>query len=123
MIGGGRVLDEYFQRKDVSEFIKAIRRNEKYFQKSRHSFSEYSLFVSSEIALYIFYEALWKYKILVDDDILLGDYLFQLEKLYRKLEDFENLRFGIHKLLAKNVARKNDITDWEFFLFIYFFFI
>ncbi len=75
------MLDEYFQMKSVLDFIKDLKTNDCYFAKN-HSFSNHSLIVSSELALYIFYDALFKYKLIIDDIDMFDDYLDQLLNVY-----------------------------------------
>ena len=106
------MLDEYFQMKNVLDFMKDLKTNDCYFAKN-HSFSDHSLVVSSELALYIFYDALFKYKLIIDDFDMFDEYLDQVRKVYRKFDDFEKVRFGIHKVLTRMTAVKYDIHDWR----------
>ena len=107
------MLEEYLQRLDVIDFMKRLKTSECYFEKSNYGFLNHTLCVSSEFALYIFYDALLKFKIIVDDNDLFDEYFEQLQKLFRKFDDFENVRFGIHKLIAKMVASKYYISDLQ----------
>ena len=106
------MLDEYFQMKSVKSFIKDLKTNDCYFAKN-HSFSNHSLTVSYELALYIFYDALFKYKMIIDDLDMFDEYLDQVRKVYRKFNTFEEVRFGIHKVLTRMTAVKYDIHDWR----------
>jgi len=105
------VLDSLLRRGDVISFIEKIKDNPRYYDKKREFFENYSFFVSSEVALYIFYEALLKYQIIIDDVYLFDTYLEQLEKLYRKLDNIEDIRVGIHKLICSVVMEKLGIKD------------
>lgn len=105
------MFDTMFIRDDVKKFIKQLKTSERYFQKSAGSFNNHFIHVSNEMALYIFYEALIKYKIILDDEFLLDEYLEQLDKLYRKLSDFDNIRLGINKLICKMLLVKLSIND------------
>ena len=106
------MLEDYLLRDDVKRIMRELRTNECYYHKN-HYYSSYIFSVSKELALYIFYDALFKYKILVDDDVLLGRYLEQLEKLFRKINSFEQVRYGVHKLLGRMVAEENGIYSIE----------
>lgn len=100
------MLEKLLQNKEVIYFINEIKTNDKYFRKN-HEFSyQKEFFASHELALFIFYDALLKYQIIVNDEFLFDEFLEQLERLYRKLDDFENIRIGIHKLICKMVAAK-----------------
>ena len=107
------MLEDLLKRNDVLSFIDDIRNNERYFQKNNSSSLLNSINISTDIALYIFYDALFKYKTIIDDIYLFDEYIEQLEKLYKKLDDFENIRAGINKLICKMLIIKNDIKDVE----------
>ena len=44
---------------------------------------------------------------------MFDEYLDQVRKVYRKFDDFEKVRFGIHKVLTRMTAVKYDIHDWR----------
>ena len=105
------MLEDLLKRDDVLNFINEIKTSERYFQKNNSSSLLNSINISTDIALYIFYDALFKYKVIIDDIYLFDEYLEQLDKLYKKLDDFENIRAGINKLICKMLIIKNDIKD------------
>ncbi len=104
------MLDEYLKRDDTKNFINLINTNERYFKKEDFNFS-YSFFSDQKLALYIFYDALIKYKIILDDIYLFDEYLEQLEKLFKKLDSFSDIRIGINKLIGKMVSIKLEIKN------------
>ena len=107
------MLEDYLQRQDVIDFMKRLKTSECYYQKNSYDLHNHSLTVSNELALYIFYDALLKFKIIVDDVDFFSDYLEQMERLYRKFDSFEDIRFGIHKLIAKTTSSKYDLHEWR----------
>lgn len=107
------MFDEYFERKNVLDFIDELKHSERYFQKEIGHFEKYPFYVSNELALYIFYDALYLYKIILDDSSLFDEYMEQLEKLYRKLNNFDQIIEGIHQLIGKMVCTKLDIVEIE----------
>ena len=62
MVGGDRVLDSYFSRDDVLEFIKELETSPKYRKMIVHEESRYGKNVKDELALYLFYDIILKYK-------------------------------------------------------------
>ena len=72
-------FDEYFERKNVLDFIDELKHSERYFQKEIGHFEKYPFHVSNELALYIFYDALYLYKIILDDSSLFDEYMEQLK--------------------------------------------
>jgi hypothetical protein len=104
------VLEDLLKREDVISFIKDIKINERYNKKSSENFSS-NFYVSSEAALLIFYDALFKFKIIINDIYLFDEYITQLEKLYKKLDKFQDVEIGINKLICKMVSVKLSIKD------------
>ena len=107
------MLDEYLNRVDVQQFIKEIKTNERYFLKEKNNYDNYDFYISRELALYIFYEALYKYRIILDDMYLFEEYMEQLERLYRKLDNYADIVLGINKLICKMTIIKLNINNIE----------
>jgi len=107
------VLDEYFIKNSVIKLIKEIKKNERYFKKKSDLSCDSFISINNEAALYIFYDALYKYKIIIDDEFLFDEYLDQIEKLYRKLDNFESIKYGINKLICSTLITKLKIEDTE----------
>lgn len=105
------MLDEYFIKTSVIRLIKELRNNERYFKKKNDFSTDSFISIGNEAALYIFYDSLYKYKIIIDDEFLFDDYLDQVEKLYRKLDSFENIKYGINKLICSTLIAKLSIKD------------
>ena len=107
------MFDEYLIREDVCHFIKEIKTNNRYFEKNKRQFSSHSLYLSNELALYIFYDALLKYRLIIQDIEYFSDYLIHLNRLYLKIDSFDGLEIGISKLICKMVSIKLHIQDME----------
>lgn len=107
------MLDEYFIKTSVIKLIKEIRNNERYFKKKSNYSTDSFICVGNDAALYIFYDALYKYKVIIDDEFLFDDYIDQIEKLYRKLDNFDSIKFGINKLICSILISKFNIKDIE----------
>ena len=60
------MLDEYLRRGDVSSFIDDILFNERYFQKKMNHIANTKSISENILALFIFYSALFQYKVIVD---------------------------------------------------------
>ena len=107
------MFDDYLVREDVKKFIKEIKTNDCYFDKNKRQFSSHSLYLSNELALYIFYDALLKFKLIIQDIEYLSDYLVHLERLYKKIDSFDGLEVGISKLICKMVSIKLHLENSE----------
>ena len=103
------MLDDYLKKESVLNVIGEIKNNPKYNGNSV-SFRD-SDFSSIEISLYSFYDALFKYKVIVDDDTLFGDFIEQVNKLYKKIDNFNDILLGINKLVGYMVIKHLKIKD------------
>ena len=92
------MLNEILQREDVKNIIDNIKNNEKYYEKIS---TDSDMYYKDDISLYLFYEALFKYYIIFDDYKYLGEYVYDVDLLYRKIETIEDMRFGISQLIVK----------------------
>lgn len=110
------MLDELLQNKNVINFISELKTNERYFEKNIGSFSNRKITISHELALYTFYDALYKYKLIINDISLLEEYIEQLDKIYKKIDNYDDIIEGINKLICKMTITKlgvKNITDKE----------
>ena len=107
------MLDEYLNNEEVINFIKALEQNPKCLQKSAHEETLYGKNIKDELTLYLFYDTLLKYKIIIDDKESFPDYLNQVTKLFRKIESYDDITLGINKILINCVMNKLDIRDLD----------
>lgn len=91
------MIKKYLKREDVSNLIKEIKRNPRYYEKEK---LEDNISVGNELSLYILYDALLKFKIVVDDDSMIGDFIAQLDKLYKKIDSYNQIVIGVNKLIC-----------------------
>ena len=101
-------MDEILQREDVKNVISEIKNNEKYYMKNSADIDKY---YADDIALYIFYEALLKYYIIFKNNDNIGEYIYDVELLYRKIDSIEDIRFGISKLIVKYTNKKLKLEE------------
>lgn len=105
------MLESYLKREDVLEFIHKLEAYPKYLKLNVNEQSNYGRFIKDEMALYAFYDFLLKYKLLVDDEYLFDEYLEQIEKLFKKLDNYDDIVYGANKLLCGIVATLLDVQD------------
>ena len=105
------MLEELLIREDVRNFIGELKNNDRYFAKELKGFADRKITISNELALYIFYESLYKYSLLFDEVYLFDEFMEQLDRLYKKIDNYEDIIVGINKLLCKLITFKLDIKD------------
>lgn len=107
------MLDTILQRQDVKQLIEKATNHSINHNKISPICKEY---IDEEEPLYIIIDALFKYKIIIDDESLIGDFIYSLEKLMRKMDNYIDIDRGINKLLGSLCAKKlflKNITDYE----------
>ena len=107
------MLDKYFQRIEVRNFIEELKTNPKIYKKKVFEHSNYGTNIKDELALYIFYDALLKYKIIINDISLFPDFFAQVQKLYVKISNCEDLMVGIHRVICNTVGVLLGVGDVE----------
>lgn len=105
------MLDELINRDDVHEFISLLKNNDRYFSKNLKSFADRKMTIGNELALYIFYQAVYKYHVLFEDVYMFDEYIKQLDKLFKNVDNYDDLIVSINKLLGKMLVVKLDIKD------------
>ena len=105
------MIDNLLDNEMVKRFILDLKTSEKYFVKKFDNFNKYPFDISKEIVLFTFYEALFKYKIIIGDDEYLNEYLIDLDRLFKKIINYQDINDGINRLICKLVANKLRIAD------------
>lgn len=100
------MLDEMLKRKDVSKMLRDICNSECYYDKKMNKSIDYQLFTDVEEILFLFYDALFKYKIIIDDMSYFSEYLEQIDKLIRKIDNFKDISVGISRIITRICALK-----------------
>ncbi len=105
-----RVLENIFRRKDVCDFIEEILSDDYKFEKKDYTINNCNT-TSVEQVLFTFFDALFKYQIILDTDVFLDEYIVQVKKLLKKLDNYYDINLGIAKIIGKLCALKLDISD------------
>lgn len=107
------MLDKYLNRKEVISFINELENNNIFCSISAYENSNYGKYIGSELALYTFYDALMKYKIIIDDENLFDDFFEQVQKIYRRITTYDDLVLGIKKVICNIVGVKIGIKNFH----------
>lgn len=105
------MIDNYLRRIDVSNLIKEIKRNPRYHDKEK--LEDVYGNVGNELSLYLLYDALLKFKIVIDNDDLLEDFILQLDKLYKRIDNYNQMIVGVNKLICYMTAKLLNIRGIE----------
>jgi hypothetical protein len=101
------------RRKDVQKMLNDICNSECYYNKKMNKSMDYQLFTDIEEILFLFYDALFKYKIIIGDMSYFQEYLEQIDKLIRKIDNFYDISNGLNRIIGRICAFKLGVKDVE----------
>lgn len=107
------MLEEIIRREDVSKLLEDICNSARYYDKKSSNSMGYQMYFGVEQILFLFYDALFKYKIIIDDMSYFGDFFEQIDKLIRKIDNFYDISNGINRIIGRICAFKLGIKDVE----------
>lgn len=108
------MLDELIRREDVSSLLENICNSARYYDKKTSNSMGYQMYSGVEQILFIFYDVLFKYKIIINDMEYFDDFFEQVDKLIRKIDNFCDISNGLNRIIGRICACKlgvKDITD------------
>ena len=105
------MLDSYFAREDVSRLIEELKTNPKYNCKEKDEENKYFETINNELSLYILYDALLKYKLIVDEEFYLAEFIEQIDKIYKKIDNYNQIIVGVNKLICYIVSKYLKIKN------------
>ncbi len=100
------MIEHLLLRVDVCKLLEEIANNSRYYQKKTDDMIDYQYLTERQDALFLFYDALIKYQIVIEEDSYFEEYLEQIEKLLKKIDNFSDISLGIHRILGNIVAQK-----------------
>ncbi len=104
------MLDSILKKDFVVELIEQIVNNPKYYNK-KHKYDTNFNYVLHEEVLILFYSSLYKYKIIIEEESYLKEYVNLVEGLLKRLNTIEDIEQGVSNIIGKLVARKLHILD------------
>lgn len=107
------MLDELIRRDDVENLLEDICNSARYYDKKITNSMGYQMYSGVEQILFLFYDALFKYKIIIDDMDYFDDFFVQIDKLIRKIDNFSDISNGINRIIGRICAFKLGIKDVE----------
>lgn len=107
------MLEEIIRREDVSKLLEDICNSARYYDKKSSNSMGYQMYFGVEQILFLFYDALFKYKIIIDDMSYFSDFFEQIDKLIRKIDNFYDISNGINRIIGRICAFKLGIKDVE----------
>ena len=107
------MLEEIIRREDVSKLLEDICNSARYYDKKSSNSMGYQMYFGVEQILFLFYDALFKYKIIIDDMSYFDDFFEQIDKLIRKIDNFYDISNGINRIIGRICAFKLGVKEVE----------
>ena len=107
------MLEEIIRREDVSKLLVDICNSARYYDKKSSNSMGYQMYFGVEQILFLFYDALFKYKIIIDDMSYFNDFFEQVDKLIRKIDNFYDISNGLNRIIGRICAFKLGVKDVE----------
>ncbi len=105
------MLEELFRREDVNKMLVDICNSKRYYDKKTSSSIHFQIHSGQEQILFLFYDALFKYKMIIEDMSYFSDFLEQVDKLIRKIDNFTEIGYGINRIIGRVCAYKLGFND------------
>lgn len=105
------MLDSLLEREDVKKILVDICNSARYYAKETSSSMGYQMYSGSSQLLFLFYDALFKYKLIIEEMYYFNDFLEQVDKLIRKIDSFSEIGYGINRIIGRVCAYKLGIND------------
>ncbi len=106
------MLDNLIKTKEVQSLLMQIFNNPKYYDKTIEEVLE-SQFVLQERILLLFYDTLFKYQMLITDHKYLKEFMLSFETLLKRLDNVDDINYGVSKIIGKTILKKLGITPEE----------
>ena len=104
------MLDSLFIREDVKSLINLIYTSNKYNKNVMGSPLKKD-FLDIKDSLFFVYESLYKYKVIIESEEFLDDYVFFLNKCLNKLSDYNDMINGVNRLIARYLYKKLGLEE------------
>ena len=104
------MLNRILSRKDVCTLIKDIYNKALYLDKNGSISVKYECKYQ---VLFILFDALYKYSVIVEEEKYLDNYIFQIDKVFRKFNDVVDINSAINNLVLNACVLKLGIDNRE----------
>jgi len=106
------MFNNIFESSEVRDLLREIVNNPRYYDKEVEEILKNDFFVHSRV-LFLYYDALYKFQLIINDNEYLDEYIHGIEMLLKKVDDIQNIKYGISKLLGRLVSNKLNLSIEE----------
>ncbi len=102
------MLDELLETKEVKDLLDKIINNKNYNKSNKVKDLE---FLDINNSLFLVYESIYKFYIILNDKTLFEDYMNKVSRLILKLDTYNEISYAINKLIGSIIKNKLNISN------------
>ena len=105
------MLEEIIRREDVRGLLENIFNSARYYDKESTNSMGYQMHFGVQQILFLVYDALFKYKLIINDMSYFEDFIEQVDKLIKRIDNFYDISCGINRIIGRVCAFKLGVKD------------
>lgn len=105
------MLFESLNRTDVREFLQQLLIQDRYKKINPPEGLNNNYCLEGKYAFFLAIDALCKFEQIIADDDLVDEYIAQLSRIFKKFNEYSDIKRGIYTLIIKIVSVKLNITN------------
>ena len=95
----------------VNSFLQELLTQDRYKKITPSNAVDDNYFITSKYAFYLGVDALVKFEIIIDDMSYINEYVEQLSRIFKKITNSSDIRYGVYNLIAKIISVKLSLNN------------
>lgn len=108
-----RIFHKIIKLPDVKNLMREVISNSRYNTVNIPLIIENNYFVNDNYALFLLIDSLLKFDIIIEDEKLIKDYVSQLKRIFKRMNNYQDINKGINSLIGKTTAKKLNIVNYK----------
>lgn len=108
-----RMFSKIIKRDDVKKLMSEVINDTRYNDVNIPLPIENNYFINNNYALFLIMDALLKFDIIIDDYRFIEDYVCQLKRIMKRMNDYQDINKGINTLIGKTCGRKLNLNNYK----------
>lgn len=107
-----RVFSKIIRRSDARHLMKEAIENHRYNVNTPLPI-ENNYFIDQHYALFLVLDAFVKFDIIIEDMSFIEGYISQLQRILKRMTNYQDITKGIHQLICRVVGKKLEISNYK----------
>ncbi len=108
-----RLFSKIIERNDVKDLISEIINNNRYKKVNIPLTIDNNYFFNDNYALFLFMDALLKFDIIIDNINYIEEYVSQLKRLFKRIDNYQDISKGINKIIASTCLKILNLNNYN----------